>query len=211
MMLEPTQTTMPTLGCMLVTDRLYSLIVFPRSFSSDTAFSYCEPITYSSLCALFSPSPANRIRRDPQQGGSLHGRGPYAQSKLPPDTYVGDFDEVPVGLPAVPCSLQTCCCCANAGKFETINSREERSAGLCLCLGSRTANAGNLVDSEKADSRGPVGLGRRGTRVCITMALVPVLLPFQACRQHRGLTDLYPVESTQNRVRHSVMFSRATV
>lgn len=60
------------------------------------------------------------------------GRGVYAQPKVPPDQYVGDFDEIPMGLPgSAPCGPRTCCCCLNAGEFETISRREEPSRAPC--------------------------------------------------------------------------------
>lgn len=45
--------------------------------------------------------------------------------------------------------------------------------------------------------RGRVSLGQQGWRVCLTLTLFPVILPCRAHRQHRNITELYPVDSTQ--------------
>ncbi len=54
--------------------------------------------------------------------------------------------------------------------------------------------------------RGRVSLGRQGWRVCLSLTLFPVILPCRAHRQHRNITELYPVESTQT---EKVSFSEA--
>lgn len=54
--------------------------------------------------------------------------------------------------------------------------------------------------AEASRESGRVVLGRRGWRVCLTMALLPVALPFRAWAQHKEITDLYPVESTRQQV-----------
>lgn len=80
---------------------------------------------------------ANKMRRDHGHTTANHGGGVYAQPKLPPEHYVGDFDEVQMGLPgSAPCGPRTCCCCLNAGEFETIRTREEPSRAPC-CPSSR--------------------------------------------------------------------------
>lgn len=94
-----------------------------------------EDINLSAVLPYYLMNAANsrRDRRQEQLGDAArHGKGVYAQPKLQPDLYVGDFDEVPMGLPdSAPCGLQTCCCCLNAGEFETIRHREEPSRAPC--------------------------------------------------------------------------------
>lgn len=97
-----------------------------------------------SLLLLFTCT-ANKMHRGHRQQHLVetanHGRGVYAQPKLPPDKYVGDFDEVPLGLPgSAPCSLRTCCCCLNVGEFETIRTREEPSRSPCCPASRRKAS-----------------------------------------------------------------------
>lgn len=87
---------------------------------------------------LHFPCTANKIMsRDHRHTTTNPGGGVYAQPKLPPEHYVGDFDEIQLGLPgSAPCGLRTCCCCLNAGEFETIRMREEPSRAPC-CPSSR--------------------------------------------------------------------------
>ncbi|CAN0033897.1 unnamed protein product, partial [Ectocarpus fasciculatus] len=166
-------------------------------------------------------------RKQEEEAEATRGKGVYAQPKLSPDQYVGDFDEVPIGLPgSAPCSLRVCCCCLNAGEFETISNREEKARfPCCPCLtrekkklpnrpkGSNeadgTAAEGSTLEEEQqsageetdddeieADRWGREPLGRRGWRICLTMGFLPCALPCRASEQHKKLTELYPVEST---------------
>lgn len=41
-----------------------------------------------------------------------------------------------------------------------------------------------------------VPLGQEGWRVCLVTTCLPVILPWRAIRQHKNITELYPVEST---------------
>ncbi|CAM9618495.1 unnamed protein product, partial [Scytosiphon promiscuus] len=152
------------------------------------------------------------------------GRGAYAQPKVPQDQYVGDFDEIPMGLPgSVPCGPRTCCCCLNAGEFETISKREEPSRAPCCPRPRRNKDSSQRGDRDAGTAavdsnpekirqaeatatasdhlaehnrRGRVPLGEEGWRVCLTMLCFPWALPWRACTQHKNITELYPVEST---------------
>eukprot|EP00904_Undaria_pinnatifida_P001025 jgi/Undpi1/10923/HiC_scaffold_3.g01449.m1 len=100
-----------------------------------------------------------------------------------------------MGLPRVQCTLQVCCCCTNAGKFETICKREDPSSGQCpLCC--RKPRGDTSEAQEVPPPGGRVFLGREGWQVCLRMALCPIALPCRAWNQHKLLTELYPVEST---------------
>lgn len=147
-------------------------------------------------------STANWMNRGARTTDPCQGSGPYAQSKLPPEIYVGDSEENPMGWPGVPLSL-TCCCCSNAGKFETINTREESlQVPWCqMCCDSLTRKEGDDIGEDVLARDDRVRLGRRGWRVCIRMALLPAALPCRAFSQHKRMTALYPVESTQEQVR----------
>ena len=161
---------------------------------------------YTRRTTLPSPPrhpPANRIRRTQPLGDQPRPKGVYAQPRLPPEQYVGDFDEFPMGLPRVQCSFKICCCCINAGKFETVCHREEPASGPCpLCCRVLPHKAGGeTADSKDVGPRARVVLGREGWQVCLKMALCPIALPCRAWNQHKLLTDVYPVESTLSQVR----------
>lgn len=148
--------------------------------------------------------PANRIRRTQPSGDQPRAKGVYAQPRLPPEQYVGDFDEFPMGLPRVQCGFKICCCCVNAGKFETVGNREEPANGPCLlcCRAPPNMAGGETTDPKEIRPGARVLLGREGWHVCMMMALCPIALPCRAWNQHKLLTDVYPVESTLTQVRY---------
>lgn len=108
-----------------------------------------------------------------------------------------------MGLPRVQCGFKICCCCINAGKFETVGNREEPANGPCLlCCRVPPNKAG--VETTNPKEVGPgarVLLGCEGWQVCMRMALCPIALPCRAWNQHKLLTEVYPVESTLTQVR----------
>ena len=131
--------------------------------------------------------------REGKSEEKVEGRGPYEKTTFPPGEYVGDFNEILLEWPTVPCDTELCCCCINAGIFETICIREASIPTPCSFVFSKGVNADGNTNFGGCSRL--MLLGRAGWRVCLLMAFLPFALPFRTCAQHRSIRDLYPVGS----------------
>lgn len=146
------------------------------------------------------------MRRDhPRDGRQRRGMSAYTEPKIPPEEhYVGYCDDTPIKWPWVPCGVRTCCCCFNAGMFESISHREEpvnfRGSSCRRCCSRRRKEVSATGEPPASGCCG-APLGRKGCGVCMWMAIIPITLPIRAWVQRRRILNLYPVESTLTQVR----------
>lgn len=129
----------------------------------------CRRHTYYCTANKTGGRGRRKRRKQDEDATATRGKGVYAQPKLSPDQYVGDFDEIPIGLPgSAPCSLRICCCCLNAGEFETISNREEESGFPCCPCLAREKKKKKLPNNPKGNegSIGKPSVTTRPTSAC---------------------------------------------